>query len=83
MLYKTLTLGLMELDEEPKRQVVAGLVLLITAVPMLIISIYKTYRFCIKYTLREYLQDRRAAKYELEHADEIEYVDENGNVRRL
>ena len=41
---------------------------------MLMMSLYKTYRFCIKYTLRDYLQQRRRRKY-LQQSHESDEMD--------
>jgi len=53
------TRGLFILDESPSGQIAAGVLLLIFGIAMLLMSAYKTYRFCIKYTCRDYLRKRR------------------------
>jgi hypothetical protein len=37
---------------------------------------YKTYRFCVKYTLRDYLRKRKEKRYlSQNNDDELEFVD--------
>jgi len=54
-----LTRGQFLLDESPGGQIAAGVILLIFAILMCGMSIYKTYRFCIKYTLKDYQRKKR------------------------
>ena len=58
-----MTGGTYSLDLSPGSQIAAGLILLVFAVAMLAMSLYKTYRFCIKYTLKDYLTERRRRRY--------------------
>jgi len=58
-----LTGGSFYLDESPGGLLLAGVILLLFAVAMLALAAYKTYRFCIKYTLRDYFRRRRMSKY--------------------
>lgn len=51
------------LDQQPGALIFAGVILLFFAVIMLAMSVYKSYRFCIKYTFRNYLRDRRQKRY--------------------
>ena len=47
--FKRLTNGRFELDEEPDKELFAAIVLLSAGALMLFIAAYKSYRFCIKY----------------------------------
>ena len=49
-----MTRGRFILDNSASGQIAAGSVLLIFGILMLMMSAYKTYRFCVKYTCREY-----------------------------
>ena len=59
MLFGKLTRGLYELDNSPGGQIAAGVILLMFAVSMLLMSLYKTYRFLIKYTFPRYNRSKR------------------------
>lgn len=58
-----MTKGKFVLDNSASGQIAAGSVLLIFGILMLLMSAYKTYRFCIKYTCRDYLARRKMNKY--------------------
>lgn len=58
-----MTKGKFVLDNSASGQIAAGSVLLIFGILMLMMSAYKTYRFCVKYTCREFLQRRKMNKY--------------------
>lgn len=51
------------LDVSAHQMKAAGSVLIFFAICMLCMSGYKTYRFCIKYTCREWLEDQRRLRY--------------------
>lgn len=57
------TRGRFVLDESPGGQIAAGLILLFFAVLMCGMSGYKTYRFCVKYTLKDYYRKKRERRY--------------------
>ena len=59
VLFGQMTRGRFVLDNSASGQIAAGSVLLIFGILMLLMSAYKTYRFCVKYTCREYFQQRR------------------------
>lgn len=63
MLFGSITHGLYELDNSPGGQIAAGVILLMFAVSMLLMSLYKTYRFLIKYTFPNYNKNRRLGRY--------------------
>lgn len=54
-----LTHGTFRLDESPGGQIAAGAILLVFGIAMFGMSCYKSYRFCIKYTLKGYLARKR------------------------
>ena len=54
VLFSVLTHGSYELDEKAGGQIAAGVLLILFSICMLGMSCYKTYRFCIKYTLKDY-----------------------------
>ena len=56
VIYNKVTNKKGRLDEEPAREWTVAIILLTGAVMMLLISLYKTYRFCIKYTLKDWLR---------------------------
>ena len=58
-----MTKGKFVLDDSADSQIAAGSILLIFGILMLAMSTYKTYRFCVKYTCRGYLQRRKMMKY--------------------
>lgn len=58
-----MTKGFYELDNSAAGQIAAGVILLLFGVAMLMMSAYKTYRFCIKYTFPNWKRDKRAARY--------------------
>ena len=87
------TNGAFIVDQKPASLILSGIILLIFSLAMLGLSAYKTYRFCIKYTLRDFLADRRRRKYlqetspRADHPEgeegEIEYAEDGGKrVRR-
>ena len=51
------------LDESPGGAIAAGVILLIFAICMFGMSLYKTYRFCIKYTLKDHMRKKRQRRY--------------------
>lgn len=63
VLFGQRTKGKFVLDDSADSQIAAGSILLLFGILMLAMSAYKTYRFCIKYTCRGYLQRRKMAKY--------------------
>ena len=66
MAFGRMTNLLFELDNSPGGQIAAGVILLMFAVSMLLMSLYKTYRFLIKYTFPNYSRNRRLSKYRYE-----------------
>jgi hypothetical protein len=60
------------LDTKAGSSIFAGVVLMLFALSMLIMAGYKTYRFCIKYTLKDYLLERKRRKYLKEAAVEMD-----------
>jgi hypothetical protein len=44
--FKRLTSGRLELDEDPNNEFIAGIVLLVCGSIMLFIALYKLFRFC-------------------------------------
>ena len=76
VLFGARTRGRFVLDESPGGQIAAGIILLLFAIAMLGMSAFKSYRFCIKYTCRDYLRRRRMKKYlasAREDSDETEF----------
>lgn len=51
------------LDQSPAGQITAGIILMFFGGIMLALSMYKTYRFCVKYTFREYFRKKRLRQY--------------------
>jgi len=58
-----LTHGTFRLDESPGGQIAAGTILLIFGIAMFAMSFYKSYRFCVKYTFKDYLARKRQQRY--------------------
>lgn len=58
-----MTSGFYELDNSASGQIAAGVILLIFGAAMLLMSAYKTYRFCVKYTFPNWQRERRAKRY--------------------
>jgi hypothetical protein len=63
LLFGRMTYFLYELDNSPGGQIAAGVILLLFAVAMILMSLYKTYRFLIKYTFPNYLRNKRKSRY--------------------
>lgn len=63
VIFGEMTKGKFVLDDSADSQIAAGSILLLFGLLMLAMSAYKTYRFCVKYTCRGYLQRRRMMKY--------------------
>ena len=76
-IYKDVTRGLGKLDDEPAREKTAAIILLCGAIPMLLLSLYKTYRFCVKYTLADWLRKRKMKRYEASDDADIVYFGED------
>ena len=55
--------GSFMLDQSPAGQITAGIILMFFGGIMLALSMYKTYRFCVKYTFREYFRKKRLRQY--------------------
>ena len=58
-----ITGGSFVLDQSASALITTGSILMVFSICMLAMSGYKTYRFCIKYTLRNYLRERKMRKY--------------------
>lgn len=63
ILFGEMTKGRFILDDNANSQIAAGSILLVFGILMLSMSAYKTYRFCIKYTCRDYVRRRKMRKY--------------------
>ena len=61
--FSHMTNGSFSLDQSTRSQVSAGIILLLFALAMLSMSAYKTYRYCIKYTMRDYFSAKRRKAY--------------------
>lgn len=57
------TKGTFILDSSPGGQIAAGAILLFFGTAMLLMSFYKSYRFCVKYTFKEYFRKKRMRQY--------------------
>ena len=69
--FNKITLGKKILDISPVKEMIVGIIFLTCGGLMMLISVYRTYRFCLKYGhLRIYLQNKAAKKYELEDEKE-------------
>ena len=55
------TNGRYQMDESATQLKSAGAILILFAVAMFGCSVYKTYRFCVKYTCRDCIEERRRA----------------------
>ena len=63
IIFKKLTHGKPQIDEEPEKEKIAAIILLVLGLFVLSITIYKVYRHCIKYELKKYLQNKSYQKY--------------------
>ena len=76
------TEGNFVLDASPGGQIAAGVILLMFAIIMILMSMYKTYRFCVKYTFKDYLRKKKEKKYLSQANDEeLEFVN-NKRVKK-
>jgi hypothetical protein len=65
------------LDASPGGQIAAGVILLIFSIIMMLMSMYKTYRFCVKYTFKDYLRKKKEKRYLSQaNEDELEFVND-------
>ena len=62
-IFKKLTKGKDKIDEEPRRQLIGGIIMLSFAGCLLLGSLWRCYRFCIDHVLRGYFASKRAENY--------------------
>ena len=62
-MFKQLTLGKEKIDEEPRRQLIGGIIMLVFSSCLLIGALWRCYRFCVDRVLRSYFAAKRADKY--------------------
>ena len=65
LVFHDLTDGRMKIDEDPKGEIVAGVVLLMISLGMIIIGAHRTYRCCYKKVILPYIWRQRARDYEI------------------
>lgn len=71
LVFADITNWTFSLDQKPSSQIAAGVILLLFSLLLLGLAGYKTYRFCIKYTLRDYIREKRRRRY-LAKEEEVE-----------
>lgn len=62
-IFKKLTLGKEKIDEEPRRQLIGGIIMLSFASCLMVGALWRCYRFLVDRVLRRYLASKRAEKY--------------------
>lgn len=66
LVFHDLTDGRMKVDEDPKGEIIAGVVLLMISLGMIVLGAHRTYRCCYKKVIRPYIWQQRAREYEIQ-----------------
>ena len=71
-IFKRLTHGRMKIDDEPRNQMIGGIIMLVTGLILQCIAIWRLYSYCVNSVFRSYFASRRAEKYLIKQEFEAE-----------